>query len=80
MHLHFRVMAAYNSLSYHDTEVLLSEVERHPCLWNRSREDYKKRTMKTQAWLEVYTALYPDYEEKNTEEKQQIGEFLFIIY
>uniref|UniRef100_A0A0P4WQG1 MADF domain-containing protein n=1 Tax=Scylla olivacea TaxID=85551 RepID=A0A0P4WQG1_SCYOL len=63
-------MANWN---YHDTEVLISEIERRPCLWDPSAEDYKDKIKKTEAWVEVYTLLYPDYEEKKTEEKQQIG-------
>lgn len=65
-------------MNIHDTEVLISEIERRPCIWDPSTEDYKNKIQKTEAWVEVYTSLYPDYEEKTREEKQQIGRFYLL--
>ncbi|XP_045110392.1 uncharacterized protein LOC123504133 [Portunus trituberculatus] len=61
------------SLNYRDTQLLISEIERLPCLWDSSAEDYKNKIKKTKAWIKVYISLCPDYEDKTSAEKQQIG-------
>ncbi|KAK7067373.1 hypothetical protein SK128_005799, partial [Halocaridina rubra] len=57
---------------YHNTEELISEVEKRPALWNPSNEEYKNKKKKVEAWLEVCHSVYLDYEEKTAEEKKQI--------
>jgi hypothetical protein len=36
-----------------DTEVLISEVQFRPIIWNPGNEDYKNRDLRNKAWEEV---------------------------
>ena len=60
-------------MAYHNTEELISEVEKRPALWDPSKEEYKNKNKKEEAWLEVCRSIYQNYEEKTYEEKKQIG-------
>lgn len=58
---------------YHNTEELISEVGKRAALWDPSKEEYKNKDKKAEAWLEVCHSVYLDYEEKTAEEKKQTG-------
>lgn len=44
-----------------DSEILILEVEKHPCLYDLGNENYKNRTAKMAAWMDVYIFLLPGY-------------------
>ncbi|XP_076054585.1 uncharacterized protein LOC143033254 [Oratosquilla oratoria] len=59
-------------MAYHNTEEFISEVEKRPALWDPSKEEYKNKNKKEEAWSEVCRSTYQNYEEKTEEEKKQI--------
>ncbi|KAK4324225.1 hypothetical protein Pmani_005065 [Petrolisthes manimaculis] len=63
---------------YHNTEELIAEVGKRPAVWDPSNEDYKNKTKKAEAWLEVCRLIELDYEEKPIEEKTRMGKELQI--
>ena len=57
---------------FHDTELLILEIQNRPVLWNCHLEDYKNKKKKSDAWIEVCTAMNPDFESLENANKKQI--------
>lgn len=63
-----------------DTEVLISEVQSRPMLWNPGKEDYKNRDLRNKAWEEICSNIIPTFDEADDNLKKKLGEFLFSIW
>ncbi|XP_012277721.1 uncharacterized protein LOC105698239 [Orussus abietinus] len=49
-----------------DCELLISEVQKRPSLWDTSHEDYKDKHKKNSAWVEVCACLIENFATKST--------------
>lgn len=56
-----------------DTDLLISAVKKHECIWNYKLKEYSNKTLKNKAWMEVVKEVTPDFENKSIEEKNLIG-------
>lgn len=56
-----------------DTEVLISEVQARPVLWNPENEDYKNRDIRNKAWEDICKTIIPRFEENNDKIKKKLG-------
>ncbi|XP_042909165.1 uncharacterized protein [Parasteatoda tepidariorum] len=56
-----------------DTELLIRLIEERPCLWDRTLEEYKLKTVTIEAWNEVFRLLNPDFESLPVIEKREFG-------
>lgn len=55
-----------------DTEQVISEVRQRPPLWDLSCDLHKDRDAKAKCWIDVCAALFPDYEDKEENKKEEI--------
>lgn len=55
-----------------DTEVLILAVQKYPCLWDISNEDYHNRDLKDLGWEQVCAELVKDWETTEDKEKKNI--------
>ena len=60
------------AVSFHDTELLILEIQVRPVIWNSSLEDYRNRIKKNDAWIEVCTAMHPDFKSLENAKKKLI--------
>ncbi|XP_065371809.1 uncharacterized protein LOC135963762 [Calliphora vicina] len=51
---------------------LINQVERHPVIWNRLHEDFKKREAIDNAWDKIGAVFVPFYDELDEDERQSI--------
>lgn len=58
-------------------EELILLVEEHPCLWDNSGEDYKDKTKKTKAWIEITSKLIENFHDLNEKEKNNKCKYSF---
>jgi hypothetical protein len=56
-----------------DIDVFIAEIENHPAIWDMWLDVYSNRSEKTKAWEEVCLKFIPDFEKKNTQEKNTAG-------
>ncbi|PNF13628.1 hypothetical protein B7P43_G17392 [Cryptotermes secundus] len=57
-----------------DTEVLISEVQSRPMLWNPGKEDYKNRDLRNKAWEEICSNIIPTFDEADDNLKKKLVE------
>lgn len=55
-----------------DIEVLISEVEKHPVLWDISNLEYKDKLKRNEAWLRVASIVTPNFMQKMETDKKII--------
>lgn len=60
-------------MTEYDVDFLISLIEEHPVLWGTSNEDYKNKFIKQEAWKNVFKSLFPNFEEKENNEKTKLG-------
>ncbi|XP_060806167.1 uncharacterized protein LOC132903035 [Amyelois transitella] len=60
-------------MTEYDVDFLISLIEERPVLWDTSNEDYKNKFIKQDAWKDVCKSLYPNFEEKENNEKTKLG-------
>ncbi|CAH2251599.1 uncharacterized protein LOC120635071 [Pararge aegeria] len=60
-------------MTEYDVDFLISLIEEHPVLWDTSNEDYKNKFFKQEAWKKVCKSLFPNFEEKENNEKTKLG-------
>lgn len=48
--------------NYIDMELLISEVEKRPALWDTSDEDYKDKNKENLIWNEICSCLFENYD------------------
>jgi len=58
-----------------DIEILISEVQARPLLWDKSLNNYSDRYLKRAAWKEIFILLYPDYEKVSSQHQKLIGKY-----
>lgn len=56
-----------------DTDVLISEVERRPHIWDPSHGDYKNREIRLKAWHEVSANIILGFEGLNDADQKKCG-------
>lgn len=64
-----------------EMDYLISLVQEREILWDKSHMDFKNNNLKAKAWEAVIKHLFPDYDNYTPDEKNKIGEsvFLFIL-
>lgn len=62
-----------------DIELLISEVQQRPAIWDKSLEIYKDRIATTNAWREVFNTFNADFETMSSSEKKKYGKQNLII-
>lgn len=65
------------SFSY-DIPTLIELVESRPPLWDKTKTEYRDRTIKRNKWNEVFIYFEKNYEEKSAKEQQEIGKFILL--
>ncbi|XP_050596889.1 uncharacterized protein LOC126925413 [Bombus affinis] len=55
-----------------DVEVLISEVEKHPAVWDVSNNEYKNKLKRNEAWLRVASIVIPNFMQKIETDKKMI--------
>lgn len=61
-----------------DVELLITEIERRPVLWDISGELYRDRNKKNDGWMEVATVIFENFSEKTQTEQKIISEYHLI--
>lgn len=54
-----------------DTEILITAVGEHPCLWDTNHTDYRNREIKDIAWDEVCSEVYLNWADTEVDEKRR---------
>lgn len=54
------------------TEDLISEVEKHPAIWNTETEEYGNKVERRNAWRSITTKFIPEFDDKPLAEKYEI--------
>lgn len=62
-----------------DLEMLISLVQEHPVLWDKTVEDYKDRLKTRNAWIEVFKQLNEGFEEMEDNKRNEYGEYKQFI-
>lgn len=62
-----------------DLEILISLVQEHPVLWDKTLEDYKDRIKTRNAWIEIFKQLNEGFEEMEDKERNEYGEYKQFI-
>jgi hypothetical protein len=58
-----------------DVELLISEIEKRPVIWDVSDELYKDRNKKNDGWMEVATIVFENFGEKTKTEQKVISKY-----
>lgn len=69
-------------MTEYDVDFLISLIEKRPVVWDTSNEHYKNKFIKQDAWKDVCKSLFPNFEEKENNEKTKLGKYTntFIKY
>lgn len=59
-----------------DLDFLISLVEARPVLWDKSKEDYKNKNLKTEGWKDVCLNIFPSFDSMDNKEKTKLGEYI----
>lgn len=63
-------------MAQYDVDHLISLIYERPVLWDKTISQFKDKFLKTEAWREVCTSLYSNFEELNSVEKTKLGKYL----
>lgn len=63
-----------------DVEILITLVQEHPVLWDKTMEDYKDRIKTRNAWIDVFKQLNEGFEEMEDNKRNEYGEYKHFIY
>ncbi|KAL4714365.1 hypothetical protein ACJJTC_009717 [Scirpophaga incertulas] len=67
-------------MTEYDVDFLISLIdEERPVLWDTSNEDYKNKFIKQDAWKDVCKSLFPNFEEKENNEKTKLAR-IFLCF
>lgn len=61
-------------LSVIDTDLLISEVEKRPALYNKQLKEYSDRNIKEKLWTEVCGKVIENWNDLTSKEKKHKGE------
>lgn len=62
-----------------DSERVILEVEKYPCLYNTRCDTYKNRSIKQEAWISVTRRIVGDkWEEMSNEDRNILGKYIII--
>lgn len=61
-----------------DIDVLISEVQSRPLLWDKSLDHYSDRNLKRAAWEEICVLFYPGFNKVSSQRQKLIGRWLKI--
>ena len=60
----------------YSTEILISEVQNYPCLWDMSSKEYSDKDLKSACWMKVAEAVYStNWNNFLTEQKEEKGNY-----
>lgn len=62
-----------------DLEILISLVQEHPVLWDKTLEEYKDRIKTRNAWIEIFKQLHEGFEEMEDNKRNEYGEYKKFI-
>lgn len=62
-----------------DTDSFISEIQKYPCIWDYKSEAYSNRVEKNNAWANICEKFTTNFAEKSTQEKNDIGKFLYLF-
>lgn len=62
------------------SEDLISEVKKHPALWNSETEEYGNKVDRRNAWRSITTKFIPEFDDKALAEKYQISKYANYCY
>ncbi|CAH0731058.1 unnamed protein product, partial [Brenthis ino] len=63
-------------MTEYDVDFFISLIEERPVVWDTSNEDNKNKFIKQEAWKNVCKSLFPNFEEKENNEKTKLGRSL----
>lgn len=61
-----------------DVDFLISLVEARLVLWDETKEGFREKHLKTDAWKEVCRIIFPLFDEKDHKEKTKLGKDIRI--
>jgi hypothetical protein len=64
----------------YDCEILISEIERRPALYDCSTKEYSDKSFKDRLWGEVCQAVVSDWSQLDGQEKRENVKQCFLIY
>ena len=62
-----------------DSELLITEVEKRPGLYNTALKEYSDRNLKVKLWEEVCKSVFPNWNDLDTEEKNKKGYYFYYL-
>lgn len=61
-----------DKFEYLDSELIIIEIEKLPCLYNTKALDYKDRSVKVEAWKRVFREVVGDTWDTISKEQQSV--------
>jgi len=62
-----------------DVDKFIKCIHNNNAIWETSSKQYMDKNMKTQSWVNVGQAVYEDWDELSTTEKDDRGKILYIL-
>ena len=62
-----------------DVDKFIKCIHNNNAIWETSSKQYMDKNMKTQSWVNVGQAVYEDWDELSTTEKDDRGKVLYIL-
>lgn len=62
-------------MDFIDSELVILEVQKHPCIYDTKSEHYKDRQMRIDAWITISKSLGEEWEALELEERNKIGKY-----
>jgi hypothetical protein len=62
-------------MDFIDSELVILEVHKHPCIYDIKSEHYKDRQMRIDAWIIISKSLGEEFEALELEERNKIGKY-----
>lgn len=63
-----------------DIELLITDIEKRPILWDVSNELHKDRNKKNNEWISVANVVVENFQSKNQSKQKVIGKLLNILF
>lgn len=60
--------------------MFISEIENRPAIWDMRSDLYSDRVKKTKAWEEMCLKFIPDFDKKETKEKNNAGKINILLF
>jgi hypothetical protein len=66
--------------SKYDIVTLIELVKSRPCLWDKTREEFKYRELRSKLLLEVYSFLEPNFLQLDRKKQIKVGKYCNLIF